>query len=149
MKKLGSERFAALIEWRRSTAFPKGASPRAVADSLSCEGMPHEKTPKRWERDVIAFRHMTQNRRLAVVVAAFGFKSTKKEPRKRVRDPEPDGHIFAVCGYLSQKCSSMREAKEWLDDRLLRNTYPRGFIVDGRVTVVSKNFQGLKRTVLK
>lgn len=72
-----------------------------------------------------------------------------KEPRKRVREPEPEKHIFAVCGYLSQRCSTLKEAKDWLDDRLLRNTYPRGFIIDGRVTVVSKNFQGLKRTVLK
>jgi hypothetical protein len=150
MMSLVTKRFVALIEWRRSK-FKQGASPRRVADSLSGEELAYKDIPKRFYDDVVAFRHCTQERRLAIVSSIF-LNSVKKqeEPRKRLRKSEPEPqHLIAVCGYLSQRCSSMKEAREWLDDRLLRCTYPRGFIVDGRVTVVEKNFQGLKRTVLK
>jgi hypothetical protein len=150
VKKLASDRFLALIEWRRTNRFPNGASPRQVADSLSGEELAYKDIPKRFYEDVVAFRHQTQKRRLEVVGTIFLGTVKGKDPRKRLRKPEPQpGYLFAVCGYLSQKCSTMKEAREWLDDRLLRCTYPRGFIVDGRVTVVEKNFQGLKRTVLK
>ena len=145
-----TRRFVALVQWRRNNKFKQGASPHRVADSLSGEELAYKDIPKRFYDDVVAFRHCTQQRRLAIVSSIFlGSVKKPKVQRKRLRkEPEPQ-YLIAVCGYLSQRCSSMKEAREWLDDRLLRCTYPRGFIVDGRVTVVEKNFQGLKRTVLK
>lgn len=118
-----------------------------TADDFSCENLPEEITPANLRPLVTAYRHLRQDSRVRTLRNEYNifYKPAKKKPERVKEDPP----IFAVCGYLSQRCSSMKEAREWLDDRLLRCTYPRGFILDGRVTIVEKNYQGLKRIVMR
>lgn len=148
MTKTASDRFVALIEWRRTKRFPKGASPRRVTDSLSGEELAYKDIPKRFYDDVIAFRHCTQKRRLEIVIACF-MEAVK--PRKRLRDKKPEikSEFIAVYGYLSQRCDTMKDARDWLDDRLRRYWVPRGFIVEGKVTVVENRYGSPKKVAMK
>jgi hypothetical protein len=141
---MSKTKFGPLLSWRLKTL--KGAQePAKLADSLSCENLPDIIVPANLRPLVTAFRHLRQDARVRAVRNEFNLFYKPKNPAPAKEAPP----IFAVCGYLSQKCSSMKEAREWLDDRLLRCTYPRGFIVDGRVTVVEKNFKGLKSMVMR
>lgn len=142
------ELFFRLLDWRKETAFPKGATPSMLSESLSCEGLVYEDMPSRFSATVTAFRHLRQDARLSVVRAWLGRpESTRKKPRKRLRKTKP---VFAVCGYQVKKCASVKEARAWCEDRLGRCSYPSAFIVKGEVTVLEKVTEWpLKRTILK
>jgi len=73
------------------------------------------------------------------------------KPRKRVREKKPEAkkEFIAVYGYLSQRCATKEEAKEWLHDRLRRYWVPRGFIIEGKVTVVENKFGVPKKVAMK
>jgi len=144
---MSKTKFSPLFSWCLKR-LKRSADAAEIADLLSCENTPYEIVPKHLYELLVSFRHLRQDARVRAVRNEFNlfYKPKKAKPLRVEKEPLP---IFAVCGYLSQKFGSMKEAREWLDDRLLRNTYPRGFIVDGRVTVVEKNFKGLKSMVMR
>jgi hypothetical protein len=79
-------------------------------------------------------------------------KPTKqaKKPRKRMREKtKTKSEFIAVYGYLSQRCETKEEAREWLHDRLRRYWVPRGFIVEGKVTVMENKYGVPKKVAMK
>lgn len=137
--------FAALIKWRWEDKFPKGWTAAQIANSFSCESL-HDANVPAWLRSAVtAFRHLTQKVRTRTVQSYLD-RPTDTKPRKRLRGKS----IFAVCGYQAKRCESIKEANEWVEDRLGRTTYPSAFIVQGELTVIEKVTEWpLKRTVLK
>ena len=142
-------RFSALVAWRKKN-LPKGLLPWELTDLLSIENVEKAgiEVPGRLYKDLVAFRHLRLDARVAAVRAVLNGSSQKPKSEKAKPAPEPkkESTIIAVCGYLSQTFTSPTDAAEWLRDRLAKKTYPRGFIVEGRVTVIEKNF---KRTVIR
>lgn len=116
-----------------------------LADCLSVEKVEKAgiKVPERLYKDLVAFRHLRQDARVAAVRGALDGRPQKAKLKKPAPAPEPkkESTIIAVCGYLSQTFTSMSDASEWLRYRLSKKTYPRGFIVEGKVTVIEKNFK--------
>lgn len=142
-------RFSALIGWRERNHFPRGATVSDLADSFSCERLRDKDIPKSFRADVTAFRHLTQKARQAAVRAYYGRPDSmwKTPPRKRLRKKQA---VYAVCGYQAKRCTSVKEADLWIEDRLSRTSYPSAFIVKGELIVIEKVTEWpLKRTVLK
>lgn len=140
---MNKTKFAPLFHWRLKVV----KRPIGPAD-FSCENLPEEIIPADLRGLVTAFRRLRQDARQRAIWNEYDmlYKPKTQQKPEPVKEGPP---VFAVCGYLSQRCSSMKEAREWLADRLLRCTYPRGFIVDGRVTIVEKNYHGLKSSVMR
>lgn len=145
---MSKTKFGPLLSWRLKT-LKRSMDPEALADQLSCENLPDEIVPDKLKPLVTDFRHLRRDARVRAVRNEFNIFYKPKKANEVEKPKEEPSPIFAVCGYLSQKCSSVKEAREWLNDRLLRCTYPRGFIVDGRVTIVEKNFKGLKASMMR
>lgn len=140
-------RFSALVAWRKKS-LPKGLLPWELTDLLSIENVEKAgiEVPGRLYKDLVAFRHLRLDARVAAVRAVLNGTSKKTPEKAKAPEPKKESTIIAVCGYLSQTFTSPTDAAEWLRDRLAKKTYPRGFIVEGKVTVIEKNF---KRTVIR
>lgn len=121
-----AEKIADLIRWRIASLKGKPSAHKIVG-SLSCEGLPDANTPDALRDGVRAFRKLRADRRLAVVRTAMA-----------EGHPSPNKKSFiAVCGFVSEKFDNREDACEWVNDRLTRHPYPRGFVVSGDVLVVT------------
>ena len=137
-------RFSALVAWRKKT-LPKGLLPWELTDLLSIENVEKQgvEVPGNLHKDLVAFRHLRLDARVAAVRAVLNGTNGKPQKAKPESTPEPkkESTIIAVCGYVSQRFDSVTDARAWVKDRLERVLIPRAFVVEGKVTVLEKNYK--------
>jgi len=132
-------KLSALLAWRQRL-LPNGLNgsessfAKQLANHLSVENVEKAgiKVPKQLYEVLVAFRHLRQDARVAAISRALDGKPVASKKKST---------IIAVCGYVSQEFESVTDAKEWVRYRLERALYPRGFVVEGKVTAIEKNFK--------
>jgi len=138
-------RFSALVAWRKKS-LPKGLLPWELTDLLSIENVEKAgvEVPGSLYEDLVAFRHLRLDARVAAVRAVLNgtnSKPQKAKPEASAPEPKKESTIIAVCGYVSERFESVTDAKAWVRDRLERVLVPRAFVVEGKVTVLEKNYK--------
>jgi hypothetical protein len=132
-------KFEPLVTWRKKS-LPRGLTPWQLADQLSVENVEKAgvKVPDRLYKDLVAFRHLRQDARVAAIRSMVN--GHKKAPVVKEK-PQKVSTIIAVYGYVSQRFDSAKDAEEWVRDKLKRGLVPRAFIVEGKVKTVEKIFK--------